>query len=227
MKDIAFIMEQCTRKHLKYLFLTYGLEILLFICLIAINAGDTFYGIALLVVLLCLFRYHQTRIKSMVEEGALTRILLLPLKRRSYMWSEVIFTTTTVCVMFMLLFAIWILGNAVFQPSSSISAILLHAQRISAFRFLFPYGLLHLMTILMYVVLLGLLTLTLALGLALKDKKASGIGGMLYFLWMNFLYGYSSTLILWISLFGYMIYICICLYDLNILLGFKRKKVNV
>lgn len=226
MKDIGFIMEQTTSKSMKYLLLTYVLEITLFGALVALDIKqDIYYMIVILTTLSLLYFAHQKRYKITLEEGAMNRILLLPVKRRAYMWSELLFTSATFCFYFLILYVLWFGLQYLKDPGMSIGYLMQLNYQHRSLLFIIPDGWFQLMLLSVYILLLTVQTVSLALAMVLKEK-AGYVGGTIYLSWMVIIQGSSmNTGIQILFLVLVLVYIAICLFQINKMIGFKRKKV--
>lgn len=97
MRDIFMIMEHTCEGSVKKLCLTY-VVLLLAQCILGFLQEKVFsnliivYAIPVLVAFIIINRIHVKRINFLLKEGALNRIILLPVKRYAFLWSELLFT---------------------------------------------------------------------------------------------------------------------------------------
>lgn len=227
MKDIAFIMGQIPKKSLIELLVVYVLEAILIIAFLLLDLVKyNLYTIGLMGMFVLVFVVQFRRLKGMLEDGALHRILLLPIKRYAFMWSELFFMTASFFLCIIVYYVVWFTGQHLLHPEASFSTLLMMNVSATNLQFLVPDGTLHLCIYLLFIFLMGTLCLALSLITILKVKQgwASSLVYMTWYISLQtfFMNPWLEWFIVGIQLFC----LFVSLYQINLLIGFRRKKVK-
>lgn len=226
MKDVALIMEQISKKTYIHLLYLYLVEITALCGFILLDFRHRVFETIMVVIgLVALYVVHQKRIKEAVSGGAMNRILLLPLKRYSYVCSELLFTFTTILLYFLIFYIVWFGVQFFVTPNASWGYIIQLSHQYRCFGFLIPEGGLHLIVIFLYMFMITLQSVSLGMSIALKEKV--GTGGFVWASYLVMMYGFSIetsplNAVFVLSLIAVETFLGIG--EINRFVGFKRKK---
>lgn len=187
MRDMILIMENTCRQSIKKLCLVY---VILFMvqCLLAYAMGKEklvyVYYVPSLIALYLVNRIHARRMKDVTFHGAIHRIRMLPVKRSSFMWSELIFTGVSYA---MLMFAQQMVSIFLYMINDSTAAsgtlgFFLYALQNKAMMFSTPHSLMHLILLLLWI--LSATVIFTELHMAFAFDKKIGISVVYVFLYM-------------------------------------------
>lgn len=187
MRDMILIMENTCRQSIKKLCLIY---VILFLvqCLLAYAMGKEklvyVYYVPSLIALCLVNRVHARRMKDVTFHGAIHRIRMLPVKRSSFMWSELIFTGVSYA---MLMFVQQMVSIFLYMINDSTAAsgtlgFFLYALQNKAMMFFTPHSLMHLILLLLWI--LSATVIFTELHMAFAFDKKIGISVVYVFLYM-------------------------------------------
>lgn len=121
MKQIFQLIEQTCAKSLKPLCITYMISFILGTFFLAM---DGFLWIILIVIMLdIIFIIHDKRMKSMVSDGAYQRMKMLPMKRYSLLWSELLFVMSSLLMGIVTCYVSWLCSMWIFGSTYSLNAL--------------------------------------------------------------------------------------------------------
>lgn len=114
MNHIGIIMEQNNKASLKKLGIIYSLLFLMEVFM-GMYMGNSIldhfdlFMILILIALGLIIRIHFQRVQYMMSSGSFQRTMLLPIDRRSLLWSEVIFVGASIVCLILIQYLVWIL----------------------------------------------------------------------------------------------------------------------
>lgn len=114
MKHIGVIMEQNNTASLKKLGLLYGSLFLIEVLIGIYQGAEIFYQFDMLMILVLIamaviLGIHVQRIHWMMSSGSYQRTMLLPIDRRSLLWSEVFYVGASIMYLILIQYLVWIL----------------------------------------------------------------------------------------------------------------------
>lgn len=124
MKHIGVIMEQNNKASLKKLG---GLYVSLFLIEVSIGmyqGAAIFYNFDVLMVLVLIAMavilwIHVQRIHQMMSSGSYQRTMLLPIDRKSLLWSEVLFVGASIIYLILMQYLVWILFSVLLHQEAN------------------------------------------------------------------------------------------------------------
>lgn len=121
MKQTFQLIEQTCTKSLKPLCITYMISFILGTFFLAM---DGFLWIILIALMLdVIFIIHDKRMKSMVSDGAYQRMKMLPMKRYSLLWSELLFVMSSLLMGIVTCYVSWLCSMWIFGSTYSLNAL--------------------------------------------------------------------------------------------------------
>lgn len=114
MKHIGVIMEQNNTTSLKKLGLVYGSLFLIEVLIGMYQGAAIFYQFDVLMILVLIAMavilwIHVQRIHQMMSSGSYQRTMLLPIDRKSLLWSEVFYVGASIMYLILIQYLVWIL----------------------------------------------------------------------------------------------------------------------
>lgn len=227
MKDIILFLEQNCAKSVKRLLLIYAAACILFwIAFLYIDVNQVLYKILLTLALPVIAKANYDHMKGLMENGALTRLRLLPVKRYAFCVSEILFCTATYAGLFVCLYLTWYAYAWIQLGVLHGNGFLFTTWSYAGMDFLFPLEHLHMGILVVYLITLGVNTVAGSLSHALKRKDVSAFTSIYLSYW--FIFEMTKVSLGWALLVhGFMLLvIVISLFYINQYLKVKRKKVK-
>lgn len=121
MKQIFQLIEQTCAKSLKPLCITYMIGFIL--GTFFLDMDGFLWTVVIAIMLVFIFIIHDKRMKSMVADGAYQRMKLLPMKRYSLLWSELLFVMSSLLMEIVTCYLSWICSMWIFGSTYSLNAL--------------------------------------------------------------------------------------------------------
>lgn len=136
MKQIFQLIEQTCAKSLKPLCITYMIGFIL--GTFFLDMDGFLWTILIAIMLVFIFIIHDKRMKSMVSDGAYQRMKMLPMKRYSLLWSELLFVMSSLLMEIVTCYLSWICSMWIFGSTYSLNALFFSAINNSLLSILAP-----------------------------------------------------------------------------------------
>lgn len=121
MKQTFQLIEQTCAKSLKPLCITYMIGFIL--GTFFLDMDGFLWTVVIAIMLVVIFIIHDKRMKSMVSDGAYQRMKMLPMKRYSLLWSEIIFVSASLFMLVFTCYLSWICSMWIFGSTYSLNAL--------------------------------------------------------------------------------------------------------
>lgn len=121
MKQTFQLIEQTCAKSLKPLCITYIIGFILGTFLL--DMDEFLWTILIVIMLAVILIIHDKRMKSIVADGAYQRMRILPIKRYSLLWSELIFVSSSLFMLIVTCYLSWICSMWIFESAYSVNAL--------------------------------------------------------------------------------------------------------
>lgn len=123
MKHIGVIMEQNNTASLKKLGVLYGVLFLIEVLAGMYQGAAIYYRFDMLMILVLIAMavilwIHFQRIHWMMSSGSYQRTMLLPIDRKSLLWSEVLFVGASIIYLILMQYLVWILLSMLFHQET-------------------------------------------------------------------------------------------------------------
>lgn len=171
MKNVFTMMEQSCHQDIKKVLQVYLLEAIVVTWLIFFKGLESWmYLVTLLAGLVGIVVLETRRIYHQCTDGSIHRLLLLPIKRSTFFWSEVIYCTSALLGVPMILYVLWIL-LAPMAVSLDAFTFLIYSWNNPAVSLLFPSNPIRILSWVLLLVAIAIQCVVMALSCGLKQGK--------------------------------------------------------
>lgn len=223
MKHIFTMMEQSCQKDLKKVLLVYVIAGIAIASMIFFHSMSGWTYIAILgFSILSLVIIETRRIYRQVVNGNRNRMLLLPVKRMTFFWSEVLYCISCIMGLFFSMALVWMM-LLFFVKHTTVYDFMMASWSNDIMRMVFPSQPYLIITWMLFSIALGLECVVEALDFGLKQGKFSSAMVKLVF-WFYIIF--SDMFIdvrLWISVLYVLIIIGIDLHEGRKLMHVEKK----
>lgn len=226
MKHIFTMMEQSCQKDLKKVMLVYIIAGIAIALMIFFHSMSGWTYIAILATgILSLVVIETRRIYHQVVNGNRNRMLLLPVKRMMFFWSEVLYCTSCIMGLFFSMALVWMM-LLVYVKHATVYDFMMVSWSNDIMKMIFPSQPYLIITWILFSIALGLECVVEALDFGLKQGKLSRAMVKLIF-WFYIIF--SDMFIdvrLWISVPYVLIIIGIDLSEGRKLMHAEKKETS-
>lgn len=174
MKDILFMMEQNCAKSMKQLLCIYPIVCLVVIASIVLFADNQLlFDTILMASLLIIMKVHYNRIKSLVKDGAIIRLRLLPVKSYAFVISELLFCLASYMLLFVCFYFAWFVYAYMILGVTNSNELIIATWSTTSVSFLFMDSIWNVALMCIYVLLFAFQTVAFSLSMALKENTIS------------------------------------------------------